>query len=344
MKIFFHIALLVLITHISSLAQEKQDTTKQLFELSATKNLLGTVIEAKMLYDSVEKGKKILYLAFKEIARIDEEYSLQRENSRLNYVNRFASKAPVKISEEFFSLLERAIQYSKKYDGLFDVTVGPLTQLWGFSSDSGIHVQTEKSLKPYLHLVDYRKIVLNKRDTTVFFPEEGMMLDFGGIAKGYAVDRACEIMKKYGVKNFIIDAGGDLYAAGKNIENEDWSIGIKHPRKLTELIAKFRLTDMGAATSGDYERFIDVKGKRYHHILYPATGMPGALCQSTTVLFDNVEEGTILSKYVFLLGIDKFLKTELSKKLKYFIITSKGKIYYSPGMEIENQLEIFNEK
>jgi len=139
----------------------------------------------------------------------------------------------------------------------------------------------------------------------------------------------------------MLNAGGDVYTIGKNSKGLDWSIGVKHPRNLDDLLVKFRFSGMSIATSGDYERFKIVDGKRYHHILYPKTGLPGNKCQSVTVISENSEEGTVIAKYIFLLGYKEFSKSDYAKTLKYIYVMPDGTIKYSQLL-IENDIEFID--
>jgi thiamine biosynthesis lipoprotein len=318
---------LLLLFFSSILAWANQDSVR--YEVYASKFLLGTLIEGKVVVSDISLGKKALYKAFKEIERIDSLYSLQNPNSLLNYVNSNAYKESIPLDSDSFKLFERAVGYSKKYEGLFDITIGKLTELWGFNSDREIKIPDSTTIKEYMEFVNYRYIELDNKNRTIKFKKEGMLLDLGGIAKGYAVDRAVEIVQSFGIKDFLIDAGGDIFVSGSNSQGQDWNVGIKHPRKPSDYIASFRATGIGIATSGDYERFAMIKGKRYHHILDPRNGFPGDKAQSVTVLLPNVEEATVLAKYIFLVGVDLFYKHKLANDVPYLVVDSNGMIHYN---------------
>jgi FAD:protein FMN transferase len=339
-EIFIYLILVFLFFFSSKYKLSAQSPDSTQFEVNVTKTLLGTEIEAKAINPDINLSKKALYYAFKEIERIEDLFSTHKEYSIIKKINDSAGISPIKVTDETFSIIKRAIEYSKKYEGLFDITVGCLTELWGFSSDREIKVPSKEKIASLLPLVNYKNIILSEKDTTVFLPKKGMALDLGGIAKGYAVDRASNILKKYGITRYLINAGGDLVCSGFNSSNSNWSIGVKHPRLENDLIAKFQTKDIVVATSGDYERFIIVDSVRYHHILMPMTGMPGILSSSVTVFFNNCEEATVLGKYIFLIGVDKFLKLPISKELDYIIIDSNGKIFYSQSMKDKYNLEL----
>lgn len=335
------IKILVILLLASMLALASHDSPS--YEVYASKFLLGTLIEGKVVVSDISLGKKALYEAFKEIERIDSLYSVQNPNSLLNYVNYNAYKETIPLDTHSFKLFERAIYYSKKYEGLFDITIGKLIELWGFNSDREIKIPDSVIIKEYRNFVNYKYIELDNKNRTIRFKKEGILLDLGGIAKGYAVDRAAKVVQSFGIKNFFIDAGGDLFVSGSNSQGQDWNIGIRHPRKSGNYIASFRATAIGIATSGDYERFAIIEGKRYHHILDPRNGFPSDKAQSVTVLLPSVEEATVLAKYIFLVGIDSFSKHKLANDVPYLVVDSNGIIHYNNLFKEKYGLEIYEQ-
>lgn len=323
----------------SMLVRANQDSVR--YEVYASKFLLGTLIEGKVVVGDISFGKKVLYKAFKEIERIDSLYSLQNPKSLLNYINSNAFEKNIPLDSDSFGLLERAVLYSQKYEGLFDITIGKLTELWGFNSEREIQIPDSEIIREYLNLVNYKLIELEQLNRTIKLKKKGMQLDLGGIAKGYAVDRATQIIRSFGIRDFFIDAGGDLFVSGLNAQGQLWNIGIKHPRKSNDYLASFRSTNIGIATSGDYERFAIINGKRYHHILDPRNGLPGNKAQSVTVLFPNVEEATVIAKYIFLLGFDSFREIELATEIPYLVVDSNGSVHYNNAFKKNYGLEIY---
>lgn len=310
-----------------------------LFEFTAGKYLLGTKIDITAVSGSVDSMKKAMYYSFREIERIQCVFSMQIDSSEISLINRNAGIKSVKVSYETYSLIERSIEYSKLYP-CFDITIGPISELWGFSSEGPVTtVPGKEMVDSLLELVGFEKISLNAADTSVFLTQKGMKLDPGGIAKGYAVDRAAIEMEKYGVSNFIINAGGDIYVSGKKTKDEKWRIGIKHPRKESEIFAVLELPQDGAiGTSGDYERFAIIDGKRYHHIFDVRTGYPVMITQSATSFASTVEEAVVLSKYFFI-SIGSNYNAEITK-LPAIIIDSKGELLYDNKLVVTHSLEI----
>lgn len=299
------------------------------YEVTTTKYLLGTQIDITAIHSDIDSMKKAMYFAFKEIERIQGVMSIQIDTTEVSKINLNAGISLVKVSWELYSIISRSINYSKKYNGIFDITIGPISELWGFSSDKKITSLPDKNIiDSLIKLVDYNLIILNPGDTSVFLLKKGMKIDLGGIAKGYAVDRATEVMRKYGMKNFFINAGGDIFVSGTKSNEQQWCIGIKNPRDEKKIIANFELTELAIGTSGDYERYVIIDGKRYHHIFDTHTGFPVMISQSGTALAETAEEAVVLSKVVFIIGAEEYLKTKNNSGIMGVIVNGEGKIVY----------------
>lgn len=293
----FRFSLLWLAVVISGFSQDSTET----YEVYVSKNLIGTLIEAKIVTKDINASKKILYYAFKEIERIDSLLAWQIPTSEISKINSSAGKSPVKVSYETYSILERSLSYSKSSDGIFDVTVGPLTQLWGFNGDEeSVAVPDKKAIDSCLKLVGYKELILNYNDTTAFLKRAGMSIDLGGIGKGYAIDRASDILKKNGLTSFLFNAGGDVLVSGYKAEDQNWTVGIKDPRKEDKLLGSVEFTNKSIATSGDYERFFEIDGRRYHHIIDPSTGFPASNSISVSIIAESAERADALATTVFI--------------------------------------------
>ncbi|MBS1493653.1 MAG: FAD:protein FMN transferase [Bacteroidetes bacterium] len=296
-----------------------QDTAVS-FEMSASKQLMGTEFEITAIHGSIDSCRKAIYYAFKEIERIEKFASNYKDSTEMSYVNNNAASFPVKISFELYELIKRSIIYSELYDGYFDITVGPLTDYWGFNSDHPLKTPPDSSLiKHLLTYVGYKNLALNPNDTTISFLKKGLKIDLGGIAKGYALNRAVMILHGRGVKNFLINGGGDIYASGRKSDGSKWIIGVKDPRENLNIVKRIEVEDCAVLTSGDYERYSIINGIRYHHIFNPKNGFPARDCQSATVVMQNCEEGVMLSKILFICG-----KEKLPADIPYYIIMDKG--------------------
>ena len=307
------------------------------FEISVDKYLMGTLVKATVRHDDIEAGKTALVKAFQEMERVEALLSVQRASSEVSAINQNAGHRPVKVSGETFAIVQRAQSYAERFDGLFDVTIGPVTALWGFNGNQQAVLPDPERLAERLKLVDYRKIVLNETDTTVFLSTPGMQIDLGGIAKGYAIDRGVAVLRQQGLQQFLLNAGGDVYASGQKDHRTDWLVGVKHPRASNDLLARFNLRDVAAATSGDYERYALIDGTRYHHIIDPRTGYPGTLSQSVTVLAGSAEEADVWATYLFLTGPSS-LQQAAPQEIPYLIVDAEGQVQVSTSFRAALQL------
>lgn len=314
-----------------------------LFEVSASKFLMGTKFDIVAVYPSVDSCKRIMYYAFKEVERIEHVMSTAIKTSEIYLINQNAGRKRVKVSFETFSIIRRSLEYSKRYGGLFDISIGPISELWGFNSNHPVtEVPDKKVIDSLVKFVDYKEITLDESDTSVFLREFQMNLDLGGIAKGYAIDRAAAILREKGIRNFMVNGGGDVYVSGFKQDSAKWVIGIEHPRDKNKIIGKLELTDFALGTSGDYERYAILDGKRYHHIFDPRTGFPAPLSQSSSALASTTEEAVILSKYLFIIGTNGYKEILDTSLIKGVIVDSSGNIFYDKRLEKETNFQLIN--
>lgn len=314
-----------------------------LYEVSVNKLLMGTTVETTARHADILQCRKAVYLAYREMERIEDRFSSFKQESEISGINRAAGVHPVKVSSETFALIQRAKADAERLDGLVDVSIGPLTELWGISSDSPVTaVPKQEAIDARRKLVGYRNILLDSLNATVFLPVAGSGLDLGGVAKAYAVDRAASLLKREGVNRFIIKAGGDIYVSGRKDDQTDWRVGVQHPREKTRLIARFNLKDSAVSTSGDYERYVIIDGQRYHHIMDPRTGYPATLSRSATVLAPTPEEADALAKYLFVLGYEKGLANGELAAVPFFIVASDGSVHYSQAFSRISGLEFLD--
>jgi thiamine biosynthesis lipoprotein len=325
LKFLGALALLLCFVYSPALAQN------QLYEFSASKYLMGTKFDISAVSTSIDSMKRAMYYSFKEVERIQSVMSSRIDSSEISQINNLAGIKPVRVSYETYSIIERSINYSKKYNGLFDITIGPITDLWGFNSDNPItKVPDKKVIDSLVKLVNFKNIILNSSDTSVYLSVKGMKLDLGGIAKGYAVDRAAGIMKDRGMRNFFVNGGGDMYVSGYKEENQKWVVGIKHPRVENKLIAELEISNGAVGTSGDYERYVIIDGKRYCHIFNTKTGYPVDISESGTAIASSTEEAVILSKYLFIIGTRKYKSEDID--VPGMIVDSTGSVAYDEAL------------
>jgi len=292
---------------------------------------MGTAVEITLMGESEELAQKAALQAFQEIRRIEYLMSPWIESSDVTRVNRSAGNDGVRVSPETVQVIKRAQEVSKLSGGGFDITVGPLVQLWRKAREKGTPPEMEE-VKETLNLVNFRNLRTHYGGK-VSLRKKGMAMDLGGIAKGYAVDRAFELLKGLGYRNLVVNAGGDLRVGGSKPDGP-WSIGIQHPRDPEKIIARISLSDTAVATSGDYEKFFIHQDKRYHHILNPKTGFPAVGCQSVTILHKEAGTADALATAIFVLGPEKgYALCQRLEGVECLIIDREGNITFSPGLK-----------
>lgn len=262
--------------------------------------MMGTMVSLTVIADTRESGVRASEAAFGEIARIEALMSPKSVDSDIARLNREAARSPVSVSEETFSLLRTSIEVSLETGGAFDVSFASLGGLWKLGSED-FRPPDARMVTRMLPLVDYRKIRLETEGRRVSLALPGMRLGLGGIAKGYAIGRAVQVLRREGVRASIVDAGGDLQVTGDRF-GEPWRVGLMHPRK-KEIILAFSVRDGEAVvTSGDYERFALHNGIRYHHILDPKTGFPARGLSSVTVTGSDPVMADAYATALFVMG------------------------------------------
>jgi len=317
-KYLVFISGLLLLLGIVSCQNKNGGKNKRLEEYSSfTFFSLDTVVDVKY------KGynKRVEQKIKNEFKRIYNKFSPSVRSSVLNSINRGGKR---KIDRETLYLIKESLLFYKKSNGIFDITVKPLLDLWGFESDKR-RVPSKKEIKKALKFVSSKRILLTNNEINL---PEGFKIDLGGIAKGYAVDRAAHIFKKAGINNFLINAGGDLIAEGVNDKGKPWVIGIQHPRS-SGIIKVFSVKNKAVATSGDYQRYFIKNGIRYCHIISPFTGYPYRKWASMTVIADDCITADALSTAFFGMDIDTIEKTinKYFKNIRFYGINSNLQVF-----------------
>ncbi len=243
--------------------------------------------------------------AFEEIFRLDRQWSNYREDSDLSDVNRRAASEPVNVDRELFKMLETCLKYSRETGGAFDITVGPLLKIWGFFRGTGRLPKAEE-IAPTLERVGWQKVRLDARQGTVRFRAPGMELDLGAIGKGYAVDRAAEVLREADVAAALILSGtSSILAIGSPPGQDGWTVHVRDPKDAKKSVARLALKDAALSTSGNYERFFEAEGKIYSHIFDPHTGYPAQGVLSTTVVGSTGTDTDALSTAFFVMGKER---------------------------------------
>jgi thiamine biosynthesis lipoprotein len=249
--------------------------------------------------------RPIVDAAFDEVDRIDRLMSHYKPDSPLSRLNREAARSPVEVEPELFDFIAECLRYSRQSDGAFDITVGPLMKAWGFFRGEG-RMPSEAELHEARSRVGHQHVILNPREKTIFFDRPGVELDLGGIAKGYAVDRAVALLKQQGIRSALISAGGStIYGLGAPPNSAAWEAQIQDPIDHRKIAATVRLKSQALSVSGGYEKFFELGGVRYSHVMDPRTGRPVQGVLSVAVVADNGAEGDALDNVFYVLGAER---------------------------------------
>jgi len=272
-------------------------------------------------------ASEITDMAIKEIHRIDALMNAHSPSSEISKIN---SSGKAQVSKEVFDLIRTSIEISEKTDGAFDITLKPVSDLWAITSENP-KVPTKEEIEDALSKTGYENIILDEESLTVSLRKEGMAIDLGAIAKGYAADRAKEILENAGVKSALLDLGGNVYAIGKNRYSKKWKIGLQTPWKPRgEFFKAVEIENKAVVTSGAYERYFEKDGKIYHHIMDPKTGCPAESdISSVTIMHENSALADALSTAAFVSG--KKGAEKIAKEFEgteIIIMTDDGIIYY----------------
>jgi len=275
---------------------------------------------------------------FARIGDIESKMTVNADSSEIIEVNKRAGKESYKVSPDTFYVVKKGLEYSRLSQGKFDITIGPSVKLWGIGTDKA-RIPRPDEIEKALELVDYTQVLLDEKSNSIFLKKEGMALDLGAIAKGYAADEAARILRENGVKSGLIDLGGNIYALGKKPDGKLWKIGVQNPfEPRGSSFATLEVADKTLVTSGIYERYFEENGKRYHHILDTATGFPveNGLA-SVTIISESSIDADAMSTMVFSMGLDlgtKFI--ERQKGIEAIFVTTDRKVYATSGVKNYN--------
>lgn len=298
--------------------------------------LMGSQFNIAIIANDSVTGGQLINDAISEIIRIENLISDWIPTSQVSLINRNAGIKPVKVDEELFLLTKRALMFSEITNGAFDISIAAMERIWKFD-DSMTKIPTDDEIKQALKNVGYQNIILNEQDTTIYLKNKDMKIGFGATGKGYAADMGRLFLKSKGIKAGIVDASGDMSIWSHHSVNKKWRIGVKNPYKnITEIVSIY---NGSMATSGNYEKFAMINGKRYAHIVNPVTGMPSDELTSATVIGPNAEWANGFSTAIMVLGKKKGLKL-LKKYPNYtaLLICNNGKIKKARNFKKYKQL------
>lgn len=297
-----------------------------------TESIMGTEVTITVVARSEDEANAAIEAGMAEIRRFDRMMSLYKDDSEIAQVNLAAGKHPVTVSPEMIEAAEAAIRVSEMTGGAFDATVGPLVVLWQMRLKEG-KVPTDREIARIRHVVDYRNIVVDRKSSTILLKHPGMIMDFGGVAKGYIADKVGVLLKKRGIDNAIVSIAGDIRIIGRRPDGKPWRIGVQHPREKEKTLAVLGLSDTYISTSGDYERYKIVQKKRYHHIIDPRTGRPSEGMESVTVIGNEGAVADPLTTALFILGPDKGMKIVKSLGFEAIFGDSAGRVTMTDGIK-----------
>jgi len=294
---------------------------------------MGSPFEVTVVAPDEAKAWGAAEAAWTEIDRIEALISSWRESSETSAVNRAAGGDPVAISKELFDLVTRALKVSRLTEGAFDITFGPVGRLWEASAETH-RLPDEESLRAARALVGYEAIELDAEALTVRLAKPGMRIGWGAMGKGYAANRAVAVLRAAGASGGLVNAGGDLVAFGRQEDGQPWKIGIAHPLEPDRIFAFFEIEDQAIVTSGDYERYVEIGGERYAHIIDPRSGRPVRGVRSVTVVCPDGELADALATATFVLGVEEGLALiDRLRGVEAMVVDAEGRIHYSQNLE-----------
>ena len=279
-------------------------------------------------YAQIDKGVQ-------EIQRIEKLLTTFSEDSETNLINSNAGIAAVKVSTEIIELIQRALKISSVTQGAFDLSYGSVDKsLWNF--DTTMTALPSKEVdKKSVRLINYKHIIVDIKNSTVFLKEKGMRIGFGGIGKGYAAESAKKIMQAAGVQSGVVNASGDLTTWGTQANGDKWTIGIVHPELVSAIFSYMNISELSVATSGNYEKFIMIDGEKYSHTINPRTGLPVKGIKSVTIVSTNAEIADAMATPVMIMGIHAGLDMiNQIKDIEAIVIDDENKLYTSHNIKL----------
>ncbi len=296
---------------------------------------MGSLFDITVVAKDSVAANRHIDSAISEISRIEKLISSWDENSQTSEINRNAGIKPVKVDPELFDLINTAIGISKLTDGAFDISYASMDKIWKFDGSMTV-MPSEEEIASSVSKVGFQHIVLDKENSTVFLKLKGMKIGFGAIGKGYAADRAKSLLIQKGVPSGIINASGDMNTWGRQPDGSEWKVAITNPLDKNKVFAILPITNGAVVTSGNYEKYVKLNGKRYTHIIDPRTGYPSSGIISVTVFAPKAELADALATSVFVMGIEAGLdRINQMPKVECIIIDDKGNIAKSQHIEID---------
>ncbi len=302
-----------------------------------TLKLMGSRFEITVVDNNKTSAEKHIDTAVSEIKRIEQLISSWDRNSQTSLINAHAGIRPVKVDKELLDLIQRAIGLSKLTDGAFDITYASMDKIWKFDG-SMKSIPTETEIKASVNKVGYHNVIIDKEHSTVFLTQKGMKIGFGAVGKGYAADKAKALLMAKRVVAGIINASGDMNTWGKQPDGTDWKVAITNPLNKNTAFALLPVANKAVVTSGNYEKYVTLEGKRYTHIIDPRTGYPSKGIVSVTMFAPKAELADALATSVFVMGVEVGLnRINQLNDVECIIVDEYGGIHSSTNIKINNQ-------
>jgi FAD:protein FMN transferase len=298
--------------------------------------LMGNRFEITVVSDDAARADECIDDAVAEISRIEKLLTTFNENSQTAAINKMAGIEPVKVNKEVFDLIYRSLRISSLTQGAFDISYGSIDKsLWNFDVNM-TSLPSKETASKMVRLINYRNVILDEKERTVFLKEKEMRIGFGGIGKGYAADRAKLVLQAKGVQSGVVNASGDLAVWGKQANGKQWTVGIADPYARFQPFSYLEIGDMAIATSGNYEKYAVINGKKYSHTIDPKTGLPVGGIKSVTILCPGAELADALATPVMVMGVKAGLHLiNQMKNIGCIVIDDNDTVYTSNNIKIK---------
>jgi len=298
--------------------------------------LMGNRFEISVVADEKDWAEQCINEAVDEIRRIEKLLTTFSDDSQTNLINHNAGIRPVKVDQEVFDIIHRSKKISDLTQGAFDITYGSVDKsLWNFDKNM-TSLPSPEIAKQSVHLINYKNVVLDEKECTVFLRKKGMRIGFGGIGKGYAAERAKLVLQQNGVESGIVNAAGDLTTWGHQPNGKEWTIGIADPDSRHHPFSYLSISGMSVATSGNYEKFVIIGGKRYSHTIDPTTGLPVSGIKSVTIICPNAEIADAMTTPVMIMGVRVGLHlVNQVKGIACIIVDDDNNIHTSKNIQLK---------
>jgi thiamine biosynthesis lipoprotein len=299
--------------------------------VSATREMMGSEVSVLLWHEDVAEGEMLAGQVFAEVARIEAMMSTYVPESRVSQINQHAAGRPVPANEELFNLIRRSLDISVLTRGAFDITYDSVGQHYDFTNRRRPDQETVDNEQAF---IDYRLVELNQPAGTVSFLADGVRINLGGIAKGYVIERGADLLRARGIEHGIVTAGGDSRLLGDR-RGRPWMMAVRDPRNAEQVAVSVPLENQAISTSGDFERYFEEDGVRYHHIIEPETGLPASGVRSATVFGPDAVLTDALSTAVFVMGVEQgLLLISTLPDYEGVVIDETGRIHASAGVRL----------